>query len=148
MRGIGKTDAVMPSIPRDTMLRFARDQRRNAVQAETIIWRALRARREQFKFRRQVPSGDYIADFICYERRLVVEIDGPSHSTIEQQTSDNAKDLWFRSQGYRVLRIANDLVIGSPDLAVRRIIEEAARLTPHPAGSAGHLLPQGEKVDP
>lgn len=139
------TKQAMPGIPRDVMLSLAKVQRANAVKAETIIWRALRARREQLKFRRQVPIGDYIADFVCFERRIVVEVDGPSHDTDEQQRRDEAKERWLRGQGFLVVRLQNDLVIGSPELAVRQIIETANRLAPHPAGSAGHLLPQGEK---
>lgn len=146
MRGNQKESMqIMPGIPREAMQRLAKVQRANAVKAETIIWRALRARREQLKFRRQVPIGDYIADFICFERRIVVEVDGPSHAAEEQQKRDEAKERWLHDQGFLVLRLQNDLVIGSPELAVRQIIETANRLTPHPAGSAGHLLPQGEK---
>lgn len=135
----------MPRVPRNVMLSLAKVQRANAVKAETIIWRALRARREQLKFRRQVPIGNYIADFVCFERRIVIEVDGPSHDTDEQQRRDEGKERWFRSQGFLVLRLQNDLVIGSPEIAVRKIMEVANRRTPHPAGSAGHLLPQGEK---
>ena len=64
------------------MLRLAREQRTKAVQAEAIIWRAVRDRRcEGAKFRRQATIGNFIADFVCYERRLIVEIDGPSHES-------------------------------------------------------------------
>ena len=67
-------------IPQPTMRRFAREQRARGVQAETLIWRAVRDRRcGGFKFHRQVPLQTYIVDFVCFERRLVVEIDGPSH---------------------------------------------------------------------
>ncbi|WP_280109799.1 DUF559 domain-containing protein [Methyloferula stellata] len=66
-------------IPRNVMMRLARKQRKDSVNAEAIIWRALRDRRcNNFKFRRQVPIGSYIADFICFEKRLLIEIDGPS----------------------------------------------------------------------
>ncbi|WP_083858739.1 endonuclease domain-containing protein [Methylocystis sp. SC2] len=138
----------MSRIPRNVMLRLAKVQRANAVKAETIIWRALRARKEQLKFRRPVPIGDYIADFVCFERRIVVEVDGPSHASEEQQKRDKAKERWFGDQGFFLLRLENDLVIGSPELAVQKVMEAAKRTPPHPAGSAGHLLPQGEKVGP
>jgi very-short-patch-repair endonuclease len=111
-------------IPRSTMIGLARGQRRNSVSAEAIIWRALRDRRaEGLKFRRQVPIGNYIADFICFEKRLIIEIDGPSHETTEQRLRDAERDNWFRREGFKILRLSNDLVIGSPDLAVQRIFE-------------------------
>src|SRR5277367_2009579 len=72
---------TMPrEIPRSLLLRFARGQRANAVQAEAMIWHAVQNRRCQgAKFQRQVPLGNYILDFVRFGRRLVVEIDGPSH---------------------------------------------------------------------
>ena len=109
-------------IPRDVMTDLARRQRQISVNAEAIVWRALRDRRcGNFKFRRQVPIGTYIADFVCFEKRLVVEIDGPSHADESQRRYDTARDQWFRRDGFRVLRLSNGLVIGSPDLAIQRI---------------------------
>jgi very-short-patch-repair endonuclease len=111
-------------IPRSTMIGLARKQRQNSVTAESIIWHALRDRRtEGFKFRRQVPIGGYIADFICFEKRFVIEIDGPSHESPEQRLYDASRDDWFQREGFKILRISNDLVIGSPDLAIQKIIE-------------------------
>jgi very-short-patch-repair endonuclease len=101
---------------------FAREQRSNDVQSEAILWRALRDRRcEGAKFRRQVAIGDYIVDFVCFERRLAIEVDGPSHAEIEQQTKDHERDAWLREQGFRVLRLPNDLVIASTEIALVRI---------------------------
>ena len=109
---------------RPTMIELARRQRRNNVTAEAIVWRVLRDRRsEGFKFRRQVPIGAYIADFICFEKRLIVEIDGPSHETTSQRRHDTVRDTWFRQEGFKILRLPNDLVIGASDFAVRQILE-------------------------
>jgi very-short-patch-repair endonuclease len=118
MRGF----AMRESTPRDVMLDLAKRQRRALVNAEASVWRALRDRRcANFKFRRQVPIGNYIADFICFEKRLLIEIDGPSHEHEDQIRRDACRDDWFRREGFRVLRLSNDLVIGSPDLAIQRI---------------------------
>jgi len=104
------------------MRRFARERRAQGVWAETLIWRAVRNRRcARVKFQRQVPLQTYIVDFICFERRLVVEIDGPSHEDAEQIAGDRARDAWLQEQGFRVLRVPNELVIGSTELAVARI---------------------------
>jgi very-short-patch-repair endonuclease len=104
------------------MRRFAREQRAQRVQAETLIWRAVRNRRcGGAKFQRQVPLQTYIVDFVCFERRLVVEIDGPSHENAEQIAADKARDAWLQAQGFRVVRLPNELVIGSTELAMARI---------------------------
>lgn len=106
------------------LLRFAREQRANNVNAEAIVWRIVRDRRcNGAKFRRQVPLGRYVLDFVCFERKLAVEIDGPSHHAEAQQMRDAARDAWIESAGLRVLRLSNDLVIGTPELAEQRIIE-------------------------
>jgi very-short-patch-repair endonuclease len=119
---------TMPrEIPRSLLLRFAREQRANAVQAEAIIWHAVRNRRcEGAKFQRQVPLGNYIQDFICFERRLVIEIDGLSHEVAEQRVADKERDGWLQEQGFRVLRLPNELVIASTELAVARIRDALA----------------------
>jgi len=75
------------------LLRFAREQGANAAQAETIIWRAVRDRRcEGAKFRRQVTLGEFIVDFVCFDRRLIIEVDGPTHESAEQQAKDHERD--------------------------------------------------------
>jgi very-short-patch-repair endonuclease len=109
-------------IPRPLMRRFAREQRANAVRAEELVWRAVRNRRCQgAKFQRQVVLGNIIADFVCFERRLVVEVDGPSHEGEENKAADIARDAWLNAQGFPILRLPNALVIGSTELAVERI---------------------------
>jgi very-short-patch-repair endonuclease len=109
-------------IPRSVLTRLAREQRVNNVQSEAIIWRAVRDRRcEGAKFRRQAPIGNFIVDFLCAERRLIIEIYGPSHDSAERQEADNAREHWLRAQGFTILRPPNDLVIGSTELAVARI---------------------------
>ena len=113
---------MQEEIPRSIMRRFAREQRANAVPAELLIWGAVRNRRcKGEKFQRQVALGNFLVDFVCFERRLVVEIDGPSHDSEEQKAADAARDAWLSRQGFRILRLPNELVIGSTELAVARI---------------------------
>jgi very-short-patch-repair endonuclease len=84
----------------------ARVLRRSQTDAERKLWFALRARRfHPYKFRRQVPLGRYIADFVCFERKLVIEVDGDQHS--EQIEYDEARTQWLATQGYRVIRFGN-----------------------------------------
>ena len=114
--------AVACDLPSPVLLRLARQQRASAVQAEAIVWRAVRGRRcEDAKFRRQVPIGNFIVDFVCFERRLIVEVDGPTHDSLEQRAKDHERDAWLRQQGFRILRLPNGLVIASTELAVARI---------------------------
>jgi very-short-patch-repair endonuclease len=54
---------------------------------------------------------------------LIVEIDGPSHETAAQRSRDTGRDDWFQQEGFKILRLPNDLVIGAPDLAMRQILE-------------------------
>ena len=111
----------MPPRTSDKQLSRARDLRRTQTQAEDILWRSLRDRGIGAKFRRQVPIGAYIVDFACVAAKLVVEVDGPSHNDLEQQAYDKRRDTWLREQGWRVVRISNDLVIGGGDLALESI---------------------------
>jgi very-short-patch-repair endonuclease len=90
--------------------------------AETILWRALRGSRfSGLKFRRQVPVGKYVADFLSVEHRLIVELDGRPHDTEEAIAHDMKRDAFLRANGYRVLRFPNDLIIGGCDLALDQI---------------------------
>ena len=74
------------------------------------MWSKLRAKQiEGHKFRRQEPIGKYIVDFVCHERRLIVELDGGQH--IENREADNQRDKWFGEQGYKVLRFWNNEVL-------------------------------------
>ena len=89
---------------------------------EKKLWRLLRSRQlDEVKFRRQVPIADYIVDFACHEKRLVVEVDGGQHA-------DNAKDVErdrrLAAAGYRVLRFWNNDVLGNPNGVLEAIVAE------------------------
>ncbi len=75
----------------------ARDLRRRQTEQEQLVWRRLRNRHfADFKFRRQVSLGTYIVDFVCLERRLILELDGGQHGESEQSRYDAARDAWLR----------------------------------------------------
>ncbi len=85
---------------------FARRLRHVATPHEDVLWELLRNRRfVDFKFRRQVPIGTYIADFVCLPARLIVELDGGQHS---ESKTDATRDTWLRGQNFRILRIWNN----------------------------------------
>ena len=87
---------------------LARTLRRNQTDLERKLWYILRGRRfHTHKFRRQQPIGPYIADFVCFERRLVIELDGSQHAAPENAIADRARTVFLESQGFRVLRFWN-----------------------------------------
>jgi very-short-patch-repair endonuclease len=90
----------------------AKQLRRTMTRAETSLWRHLKAHRlAALGFRRQSPTGNYIADFVAHSCGLVVEVDGESHDFDERIRHDERRDQWFASRGYRVLRFTNDDVL-------------------------------------
>ncbi len=111
-------------------LRFAKQLRKNLTDAETRLWHELRAKRfESYKFKRQVPIGKYIADFACLTYKLIVEVDGSQH---EGSKTDMTRDLWLKSQGFRVLRLWNRELLLDTDGALLSILA-ALKESPLPA---------------
>ncbi len=89
----------------------ARALRTNPTEAERALWRHIRLRQlDGHKFRRQQPIGSYIVDFVCLEKKVIVELDGGQHA--EQVTSDAERTAWLEAQGFRVLRLWNHEVLG------------------------------------
>ena len=104
---------------------YARDMRTDFTKAENLLWQALRNRQlEGLKFKRQVPLGGYILDFVCLEARLIVEVDGGQHS---ESARDLERDVYFQSQGFRTLRFWNDEVERNIDGVCLTILREAGR---------------------
>jgi len=85
--------------------------------AEQKLWRVLRSRASGAKFRRQVPLGPFVVDFVCFEARLIVELDGGQHA---DNPRDTRRDRYFSDQGYRVLRFWNNDVLGISTASCRR----------------------------
>ena len=88
-----------------TVLR-ARALRRNMTLPEGMLWQELRKRPGGLKFRRQHPVGRCIVDFYCAATRVVIEVDGESHSMGDRPERDKRRDYWLTEQGLRVLRFA------------------------------------------
>jgi len=87
-------------------VRLARRLRKTMTDTERFVWQRLRSRGfAGFKFRRQMPIGRYIVDFVCLQRRLIVELDGGQH--VEQAEYDAERTSWLESQGFVVLRFWN-----------------------------------------
>ncbi len=85
---------------------IAKMLRKRQTDAEMRLWRHLKAKRmEGAKFRRQEPIGNYIVDFVSFDRKLVIELDGGQHAGDIRETG---RDAWLHSQGFRVLRVWNN----------------------------------------
>jgi very-short-patch-repair endonuclease len=90
-------------------------------EAERRIWFRLRTHRlNGASFRRQVPIGTYIADFVCFDARLVVEIDCGQHA---ESARDEVRDAWLRSEGFVVLRFWHNDVLTNADGVIEKITE-------------------------
>jgi very-short-patch-repair endonuclease len=101
----------------------ARYLRRNQTNAERKLWVYLRElKQEGFHFRRQCPVGPYVADFLCYSVRVVVEVDGGQHGTSEGIEHDRRRDEWFVKNGYRVLRYWNSDVLANTEGVMETIL--------------------------
>ncbi len=91
--------------------------------AERRLWYRLRAHRLRgIKFKRQAVIGRYIADFVCFERKLIIEVDGGQH---DGKGSDVARDRWLADQGFRVMRFWNNEMLQHTDAVISRILEAA-----------------------
>jgi very-short-patch-repair endonuclease len=102
----------------------ARKLRRNQTDAELKLWLHICNRRlDGLKFRRQVPIGGFVADFLCEDARLIVEVDGGHHS--EQSESDLARTKALQAAGFELLRFWNNEILQNIDGALERILEAA-----------------------
>ena len=109
------------------LLKRARKMRREMTPAERKLWYALRDRRlTGIKFRRQVVIGNYIADFVCQQHKMIVEADGGQHN---ENTYDALRDRWLKSQGFTVLRFWNGDILDRLDGVLATILNELQRLT-------------------
>ena len=108
----------------------ARELRARMTDAERKLWFALKDRRfATFKFRRQVPVGPYIADFLCFEKRLIVEVDGGQRA---DSVRDAERDNWLAQNEFQVLRFWNGDVLQNLEGVLTSLSEQLDR-TPHPS---------------
>ena len=90
---------------------FAQTNKRFPTDAERLLWKHIRAKQLSFKFNRQHIIGDYIVDFVCVEKRLVIEVDGGYHSEYEQIEKDEFRTQRLRDLGFHVIRFKNEKVL-------------------------------------
>lgn len=101
--------------------RIARTLRTHSTDAERKLWRHLRLRQlDGCRFRRQHPLGNYVVDFVCLDRRLVVEVDGGQHVN---SNADRRRDENLQRQGFRVLRFWNTEILCNVAFVLERIVD-------------------------
>jgi very-short-patch-repair endonuclease len=103
------------------MSEYARKLRKNLSDAERVLWQILRNRQlAGWKFRRQHPIGPFIVDFVCIEKKLVVEVDGGQHATSLQE--DTKRTRYLENKGYRVVRFWNNDVLRESDSVLNFVL--------------------------
>ncbi len=122
----GEEASAANRTPRAVALVFhhARALRREETDAERKLWQRLRAKEfAGFKFRRQFPIGDFIADFCCRERKLIVELDGGQHAEPAGMARDSWRTRLLQGRGYRVIRFWDNEVLTNIDGVLQVILE-------------------------
>lgn len=120
----------------------ARNLRHNSTDVERLMWSLLRDRRlHGHKFRRQVPIGPYIVDFVCYRSRLIIEVDGGQHQL--QVMHDNTRTGWLETNGFTVLRFWNNDLLANRD-GVLEVIASVLEQGPSPSPSPSPSPVKGE----
>ncbi len=112
----------------------ARLLRNNLTEAEKQLWYILRLSNLGFKFRRQAVIGNYIVDFVCFERMIVLEIDGGQHA---KSLPDKIRDQWLTAEGFKVLRFWNNDVLRNRKGVVEEIVKWLKGPPPLPSPLGG-----------
>jgi very-short-patch-repair endonuclease len=139
--------------PRDTV-KLARKLRSEMSLPEGLLWRELRKRPLDLKFRRQHPAGVYVLDFYCAAARLAIEVDGRGHDSAQAAQRDARRSEYLRSQKVATVRVPATAILNDVEAAVLRIVqisqqrmEQLSRFGPvplhHPAD--GPPPPVGEE---
>jgi very-short-patch-repair endonuclease len=121
----------------------AQSLRRRPTDAERKLWYVLRGMKPLgFHFRRQAPIGPFIADFVWYEGKVVVELDGSQHADARRDY-DERRSAWLQSQGYRVLRFWNNDVLKSPRSVGEAVLAARSEIATMPEDPTPNPSPQG-----
>jgi len=108
----------------NTLLEARRDLRNNPTPEENILWQRLRNNRLGFKFRRQHSIGNFIADFYCPAKKLIIEIDGGQH--LNNKEKDSERSNYLESLGFKVIRFWNKEINLEIDTVINKVETELA----------------------
>ncbi len=129
---------------------FVKRSRTNPTDAENALWQMLRGKKlEWFKFRRQHIIGSFIADFVCLDKMLIIEVDGLIHQLPEHKISDIERTEWLNKEGFTVIRFTNEEVLADTEKTLEAIsvklhsLPDKVKPVPNPplgGGGAGKVL--------
>jgi very-short-patch-repair endonuclease len=103
----------------------AKELRRRQTEAEKILW--LKLKNKQLcgvKFRRQEPIGNFVVDFVSFEKKLIIEVDGNPHREKTTKLIDDQRTIWLREEGFRVLRFWNSDVLDNTEKVLKKLKKE------------------------
>ncbi len=102
---------------------FVKENRCHETQAEAVLWKYLRSDQLGVHFRRQHIIGNYIADFSCLTKRLIIELDGGYHQLPTQQVNDAERTAWLETKGFKVIRFSNEEILYDTERTINNIKE-------------------------
>ena len=101
--------------------RYAQQNRNSPTAAEELLWNYLKSDSLGTSFKRQHIIGEYIADFVCLSKKLIIELDGRYHQLPQQQISDAERTYWLENKGYKVIRFPNEEIFNHIDRVLETI---------------------------
>lgn len=123
---------------------IAKILRNNMTEPEIILWHYIRNRQVNgIKFRRQQQIGKYICDFVSLEKKIVIELDGGQHNTLDIQCKDKERDEYLKNCGYSVIRFWNDEIINNLEMVLNKIYDTVNSSS---QGKSVSLIPRGVKL--
>jgi len=120
------------------MKELQKSRKQQSTEAEQILWEQLRAKKLEHKFRRQHVIDEFIVDFVCLSKKLIIEVDGKYHFSNDQKEADELRTKILNELGFKVTRFTNEEVIGNIEKVVNKIFQELKSL---PLGEVGGASP-------
>ncbi|MCA6422091.1 MAG: leucine--tRNA ligase [Flavobacterium sp.] len=134
------------------LINHAKEMRKNSTEAESILWQELRGKNLEDKFRQQHLIDDFIVDFVCLSKKLIIEVDGGYHSNPNQKKLDEERTIILNKKGYKIIRFSNDEVLFSISDVISKIknhLQERDILTlSNPTLSPSPLERAGVRMSP
>ncbi len=126
------------------LIQLGKNLRNNSTKEEIILWQYLKQKQLGVKFRRQQVIGKYIVDFVCFEKRIIIELDGGQHNNEQNIKKDKARDLFFECNNYNVIRLWNNEITQNIDGVIQKI-QSVIECPPLVGGPKSLISRWGEK---